>query len=301
MAKNCQLHSQLLTFSFFRYLCENETQKTMKKTSILFVALLAILLTVSCRGSDKQIDNQNKVAPQRQGWDNVFPLYGDVESVTMISSELSETCGEAVKKVMTEKTVCKFNQKGDVIETAYYNGSGELNWKVVYEYDSQGKIINSSDSGLQKGADCYKYDSQGRLIEEYGYKPDFSLYLKYSYRYDSQGKLIEKKEYACPGSLKEVTHYRYDSQGRLIEWDWLDSKYILDCKTHCKYDSQGNLTEWLSLIPGIPNDEILSKWVYKCDLYGNVIEGQLCDVYICGDEETLIPKSALDIEIVYRE
>ena len=134
------------------------------KKSILFTALVALLVATSCAGSTEQVAGQKPKAPERQGWYNEIPLYGDVESVTITEYRVSEKFGEIVKDKITDKKFYRFNQKGDVVEKADYNSDGSLDWKSLYKYDSQGNLIEeatyNSDGSLNQ-KELYKYDSQG--------------------------------------------------------------------------------------------------------------------------------------------
>ena len=171
------------------------------KKSILFTALVAMLVATSCAGSDSTSEETatpaKKKAPERECWYSA-PLYGDVECVTITDYDVADKFGEIVKDKITGKTFYRFNQKGDVIEWARYNSDGSLEWKNLYKYDSQGNQIeeaeyNSDGSLMSKW--LYKYDSQGNLIEETSYDSDGSLDWKYISKYDSQGNLIELAEY----------------------------------------------------------------------------------------------------------
>ena len=168
------------------------------KKSILFTALVALLVATSCASSTEQTGNQKPKAPKREGW-NDGPLYGDVESVTITEYDLAEKFGEIVKDKMKNKATYKFNLNGDVVEIAYYNSDGSLRWKELY-----------------------KYDAQGKKIEEAEYYPDGSLSRKETYKYDSQGNKIEWTWYNFDGSLSSKTIYKYDSQGNEIEMAVID-------------------------------------------------------------------------------
>ena len=163
------------------------------KKSILFTALAALLVATSCAGSTEQVAGQKKTAPKREGWDR-GPLYGDVDSITILHYYPTEKFGEVVKDKIDYKESYKFNQKGDVIERANYNSDGSLKWKEIH-----------------------KYDSQGNQIEEAHYNSDGSLGGKWLYKYDSQGKLIES-DCKFDGLLDRKWLYKYDSQGNRVEW-----------------------------------------------------------------------------------
>ena len=119
------------------------------KRMFVSVALVALLVATSCAGlgskSETDIAYKKQEAPQRQGWDNDWhgPLYGEVESLTYAEYSLADKFWEIVKGKCREKSVYKFNLKGDVVEWAKYNDDGSLREKEVYKYDSQGNIIET--------------------------------------------------------------------------------------------------------------------------------------------------------------
>ena len=154
------------------------------KRSIIFTVLVALLVATSCAGSGSQsesdIASKTLEAPKRQGWnDNKFgPLYGDVESVTFIKYDIADKFGEIVKGKCREKSVYKFNLKGDVVEWAKYNDDGSLSEKYLNKYDSQGNRVEWAEyngDGSLWSKEVYKYDSQGNIIETVGYKGEIMI------------------------------------------------------------------------------------------------------------------------------
>ena len=137
-------------------------------------------------------------APERQGWEKNFPLYGDVESVVMTEYKLEEKFGEVVRGCIRDYDKYYFNDAGDVIKEDCYNSDGSLSYKYIYKYDSSGNMIelalyDSDGSLFEKG--IYKYDSSGNKIEEARYYSDGSLSYKHIYKYDSRGNVVEEVSY----------------------------------------------------------------------------------------------------------
>ena len=159
-------------------------------------------------------------APERQGWKEDSPLYGDVESVVMTKYKLEEKSGEVVRGCILDYDKYYFNDTGDVIEYASYRLDGSFGYKHIYKYDSSGNMVeealyNSDGSLFEKG--IYKYDSSGNKIEGAGYNSDGSLDEKEIYKYDSSGNMIEEALYYSSGSLSYKHIYKYDSRGNVIE------------------------------------------------------------------------------------
>ena len=114
----------------------------------IFLFLATISLLVACSGGESNTETStntapNPKAPERQGWDwdANYPLYGDVEEVTISEYKLLEKFGEEVKGDLKDRYIYKFNERGDVIEKARYNSDGSLKWKDTYKYDSKGNQI----------------------------------------------------------------------------------------------------------------------------------------------------------------
>ena len=167
------------------------------------IALVAVsCLSMSAYATDSQSDSSSKPeAPERQGWREDFPLYGDVESVVVATYKLEEKFGEVVQGDIVDCEKYYFNKAGDVIERDKYNSYGSL-----------------------RGKDVYKYDTSGNMIEGAGYNSDGSLLCKEIYKYDTSGNMIEEALYNYDGSLDEKLIYKYDTSGNVIE----KSKYYGD-------------------------------------------------------------------------
>ena len=104
------------------------------------------------------------------------------------------------KKVLDDKNIYRFDDKGNEIESASYGADGELMTKSLYKYDDKGNEIESAF-----------YGADGTLIEE-------SLY-----KYDDKGNKIESASYYADGKLSYKWLYKYDDRGNHIEWDEYDA------------------------------------------------------------------------------
>ena len=112
-------------------------------------------------------------APERQGWWEHFPLYGDVESVVKTEYKLEDKFGEVVRGDILDCCKYYFNDAGDVIEDAKYDSDGSLSGKSIYKYDSSGNMIEKAfyySYGSLGYKNIYKYDSRGNVVEETKYQ-----------------------------------------------------------------------------------------------------------------------------------
>ena len=193
----------------------------MKRLFFAITLVAVCCLSMSACATDPQSDSSSKPeAPCRQGWDNDIPLYGDVESVAVVTYKLEEKFGEVVRVDIEDSEKYYFNKAGDVIEEASYWSDGSLDCKSI----------------------C-KYDSSGNMIEMAGYNSYGSLDFKAVYKYDSSGNKIEGVSYNSGGSLDRKNIYKYDTSGNMIEWASYWSDGSLDRKDVYKYDASGNMTE----------------------------------------------------------
>jgi YD repeat-containing protein len=106
---------------------------------------LALILTILFAAASCALSAAD--APKRHGWDNdnLGPLYGNVESVTITSYSLKDSSGVLSRSKIEEKYCYNFNQSGDVTELADYKSDGSLWYKYIYKYDSQGNITEMTD------------------------------------------------------------------------------------------------------------------------------------------------------------
>ncbi|MBO5798684.1 MAG: hypothetical protein J6R41_01455 [Paludibacteraceae bacterium] len=194
-----------------------------------------------------------------------YPVYGDIDSMVMHSSDGSE---------INVNTILKFNEKGDIDVASFFledsflsdvkvdhkydekgfpyeslvtttNDNSSSSKKMTYVYNDNGKITNltdySSNGEISKKTD-YIYDEKGRLIEE----SVFYLWnQKMTYNYDDKGNLTEITYYQNPDSkeFKMKMVYKYDKKGRLTEMSTINSEgeTYLDIKLKC--DKRGNVIE----------------------------------------------------------
>ena len=148
--------------------------------AIALVAVSCLSMSACATDSKKESNSESMSAcatakpeaPERQGWEENIPLYGDVESVVVAEYKLEEKFGEVVRGDIVDCAKYYFNKAGDVIERDKYNSYGSL-----------------------RGKDVYKYDTSGNMIEEAGYNYDGSLDEKLIYKYDASGNVIEKSKY----------------------------------------------------------------------------------------------------------
>ena len=145
------------------------------------------------------------------------------------------------------KTLLDYDDKGNRIETDYYDTSSALINKSTFQYDDKGNIIEEK---YYKGSDVldyiytFKYDDKGNQIEKNAAYQDtkFKTIYKYTYKYDKKGNMIEWKKYDSDGKIFNTNVLKYDNKENRIEWDWIGSNNDLRAiYTYTyEYDKAGN-------------------------------------------------------------
>ncbi|HKK88962.1 MAG TPA: hypothetical protein VJ917_08935, partial [Saprospiraceae bacterium] len=98
---------------------------------------------------------------------------------------------------------------------------------------------------LRHGRDVQiKYDHYGNLIEKSFYKPDGSLFLKYTKKYDEKGNMIQRSQYNSDGIMFSKETSTYDQNGNKISWIYFNADSSLFFRETYKYDENGNMIQW---------------------------------------------------------
>ena len=137
------------------------------KRIILFIILANIYLGISSA--------QEVQLSQKHGWDEDYPLYGEIYSLTELKYDVCDKFGELVKELKSKHVIVFKEQKRESIS---YDGQGQVFWKSIE-----------------------KYDSNWRLVETTSYNGSCSLYGKHFFKYDLNGNMIEQSRYNEDGSL----------------------------------------------------------------------------------------------------
>ena len=136
--------------------------------------------------------------PERYGWNEATPLYGDVASVKIINYVLKDNFGAVVKDGVNWSKEYKFNEAGDVIERLEFGYSGYLRDKYTFGYDENGNLLDESSFDSEGQLDtkfAYKNDENGNPIERTICYADGTIGGRETYKYDEAGNMIEKAEY----------------------------------------------------------------------------------------------------------
>jgi hypothetical protein len=216
-----------------------------------------------------------QTAPKRHGWEENFSLYGDVESITIISYHISN--GIAAEKAYSRKTY-RFNDNGHVSEILY-NDTPTVNY--TYKFDKRGNVTQSRrenhDNGEVYATDCYRYNSKGQLVEVTGEGKEYDDVWgswKTIYKYNTKGNTIKVKELYVDDGRKFITTYKYDKYQKVIKIVAIDTGINDNRMSTYTYDDKGNKIEERYYDFETPT----GKTIYKYDDKGNKVEECTYDV-----------------------
>ena len=123
-----------------------------------------------------------------------------------------------------------YDESGNLIQSKHYNPDGEIDYTIVYEYESNGNRKSSwyDSSGELSMSGIVEYDEQGRVLKDSRYDAENELIYYYRYEYDGD-KLVQYGVYEPDDQIRELWVYqfnaaeenigyiRYDSSGNIIE------------------------------------------------------------------------------------
>jgi YD repeat-containing protein len=196
-------------------------------------------------------------------------------------------------------TVYAYDEKGREIEHKHYTYEGDranLYQRIIYVYDDEGNLVESTHEDAEIAKTTLKYDRSGNILEKtYVNSYDGSFNERNVYRYSEQGKLVETESYDYTGNLLQREIYSYNAKGEMIEsnayksddsllyckhYTCNENGKVIDIKFHqlkkiiystrqtFQYDEQGNLIEDTYS----HSNGSLKIYKYKYDSKGNKIE-----------------------------
>ena len=224
-----------------------EGKKASNMNKRLRIRLIVLLMGIMLLGLSLWFSGLN---PRLKAGSKKEKIPKGLKTKTEINYKFVEKFGES-KKVLDNKQIYQYDDKGNQIEGASYDADGKLNAKRLwkYKYDDKGNQIEWAyyyADGKLKWKSFFKYDDKGNQIEEAKYGADGKLIGKSLYKYDDRGNQIEGALYGADGKLIGKFLPKYDDRGNLIEralYD-ADGKLIIDKRLYkYKYDDKGNRTE----------------------------------------------------------
>jgi YD repeat-containing protein len=178
----------------------------------------------------------NEPTPRKKITYKYDTLGNRIEKSTFSCTEWNST--------LTEKTISKYDNKGNVVQETVYSSDGTPSEKYTYQYDANGNKIeenhltNSMDFSRNlipfgnSEKKTFKYDEKGNLVVEIWYNSAGGTDRKYTYQYDDKGNKIDgnriEEKQAMNGAASTYKYiYKYDDKGNEIEETAYINKKVL--------------------------------------------------------------------------
>lgn len=230
-------------------------------------------------------------------------INGKVKSIETKTYYTNKKFSEIKKGKLKEHSLVVYDEDGYMLSQNCR--TSKFNMKILYEYDSNWKILKESvfEKEVLDYEMIYKYDLNGNLIESLINSPNDTYCIGTNYEYDSKGNLIKEHMKNTEDFDREEIHkydsegkkiefysysngepnskniYKYDSKGNTIGIDYYDSKEELIGKHKYEYDSKGNQTELVYLA----NGRLIKKNISNANK-------KLIEIYYCNSAEDLYLK-----------
>ncbi|WP_295635341.1 tetratricopeptide repeat protein [uncultured Intestinimonas sp.] len=153
----------------------------------------------------------------------------------------------------------------------HYDGVGELSSYSLYEYDTEGHILQESSydpSGALIQYVLHEW-SNGKHSKVSWYWPDGTLDIYNTYEYDSNGAILVERHYTGDGELNGYTIYERNEEGFTIRNDFYDADGNLHSYSTFEYDINGNQTRYTY---HNADGTIHSYGVFEYDDSGNLVK-----------------------------
>lgn len=287
--------------------------------TLLFVILSMMIESASLRCYAQE----NNSDLRRQGWNENFPIYGDVISVTSKEYALNDIFGQHVKDDKPTNTeVYKFNTLGDVMEWSKYTSYGALDTKCLYKYSPNNQLVEKStygNDGFLSIKELYTYDKNGSLTEVNTYNGRAKIISCEQYTYNTDNIQREFTWFKDNGDKDFVSLKILDKRGNVLsaEFDYdMDGKFYRE-RNDYKYDTNGCISEIICYDENIAvsrevreynsnkcvtvrfvydrENKLSEKYEYQYDEYNNVIEIRQYKT------EILLPQNVVEYYYDYRD
>ena len=128
-----------------------------------------------------------------------------------------------------------FDFWGNPRKRSGYDGSGNLKWYHIYEYDKKQtvSVTTYNASGVQTGFwDGFRYDEEGRELISMVYDDGGVIFGTVESVYDEQGRVIRVNAFDLDGLSQGYNIDEYDEAGNLIH------RYVYDGEGELQFDDQ---------------------------------------------------------------
>lgn len=249
------------------------------KNSIFIIVSLILLYSCS-----NEIEHNPVYFDFSNDWE-AESLYGKIHTLTVYKANVSDfKSGKTENPVIVSEK--EYSEGGYYTYEVYYDGFGNVQSKLKYEYNAKNEIINLLSENLQsdfKSDNYYEYDEKGNNTVATLITADTSrwtLYFEYDslqniikttsiqygdtseviyeYEYNQFGNIISKKhfEYTPNGTDVYINEFAYDSNQKLIE-TINKSDFFGTSLTTYHYDSRNRLERLIFYDQGNKTKELI--------------------------------------------
>jgi len=137
-------------------------------------------------------------------------------------------------------------EDGQLESLTGYRGSGDLDFRTVFSYDDQARLIEETayndDFSLQYAAE-QSYTSSGYTRTTTYYLPDNEVDYLTIETFSTTGLRLEEKGTTLEGAPQYRVTYRYTETGELLEEAAFQAEDVQQYRLENAYDPKGNLIE----------------------------------------------------------
>ena len=165
----------------------------------------------------------------------------------------------------------EYDSQGRVLSSSQFDEGEELSQKNVFAYDEEGKLLKKGcfyGEGSPEYATQYVYED-GKLVREDSYNEDEFDYTEKSYEYDGNGRVKCQTDFDEDSKVMYRRTHDYDENGRLSKLLY-EEVMANDSRTYLfTYDDNGRKIKDLTYNF---NEKLIAKSYYVYDEEGRLIE-----------------------------
>jgi YD repeat-containing protein len=165
------------------------------------------------------------------------------------------------------RSIYRYDVKNRRISEETYDADGNLEEKLTFEYDAEGKVVKSYVHYLDDSKDtiAYQYNSDGKLTSKIWTNDEGETERIEKFVYN--GDLLISEEMTEEGELVRKNVFEYDEKGKMTGADFSDEEE--DYTTAHEYDDKGNLVKTLKYDA---DEKLIGKEVNYYDEHNNRIK-----------------------------
>ena len=193
-------------------------------------------------------------------------LHGKVRKVTEITI-VGKVIGRKDQAGDTlYKYIYSFNDYGYLINTISYDNNIKLNWRSIYEYDSNGfktVVIQYKLDSTLHSKHFFVYHTDDTCIEERTYDSTGKFACKNFTYYDSIGNVKKSQFYFM--SLLDPYIYNYSDSGRRVDIKNTPSRYSNKVHYIKRYNFRGELVMEATIVNGKLDSQYSYSHIYDAE------------------------------------